>query len=47
LKDKLFLFGSYEAFSTTRNPADFGPVGDSKVNVAITPAAIAGAGVQA
>ena len=43
LKDKLFLFGSYEEFSTTRNPADFGPVGDGKVNVAITPAAIAGA----
>ena len=43
IQDKLFLFGSYEEFRSTRNSPSFGPVGDAAVNVAITPAAIASA----
>jgi hypothetical protein len=46
IQDKLFLFGSYEEFRSTRNSPSFGPVGDPAVNVAITPGAIASASSQ-
>jgi len=40
IKDKLFIFGSFEELRSSRGTPNFGPVGDSKINVAITPAAI-------
>lgn len=36
LADKLFFFVGYEELNSTRNAPDYGPVGDSKTNVAIT-----------
>ncbi len=43
IPDKLFFFGSYEELRSTRNAPDYGPVGDTKTNVAITPASMAAA----
>ena len=37
IPDKLFFFASYEELMSTRNAPDYGPVGDAKSNVAITP----------
>jgi len=47
IPDTLFFFGSYEELRSTRNAPDYGPVGDTKTNVAITPAAMAAAGAIA
>ncbi|MCY7313571.1 MAG: TonB-dependent receptor, partial [Pseudoxanthomonas sp.] len=43
LKDRLFFFAAYEDLRSTRSAPDFGPLGGSQTNVAITPSAIAGA----
>lgn len=36
LKDRLFFFGSYEEYTSSRTRPDFGPVGSSSRNVGIT-----------
>jgi hypothetical protein len=43
LKDTLFFFISYEELVSSRTGLNFGPLGSNLTNVAITPAAIAGA----
>ena len=43
LKDRLFFFAAYEELKSTRSTPEFGPLGSSRTNVAITPTAIASA----
>ncbi len=43
LKDRLFFFASYEELVSSRSTPEFGPLGSSRTNVAITPTAITGA----
>lgn len=43
LKDRLFFFAAYEELNSTRSTPEFGPLGSSRTNVAITPTSIASA----
>ncbi|GAB6195251.1 TonB-dependent receptor [Lysobacter xanthus] len=43
IQDRLFFFTSYEDLKSTRGGPDFGPLGSSRTNAAITDTAIAGA----
>jgi hypothetical protein len=42
LKDRLFFFVSYEELTSSRTGLQFGPLGSSRTNVAITPSSVAG-----
>ena len=43
IKDRLFFFTSYEDLRSSRATPEFGPLGSSRTNVAVTPSAITGA----